>query len=141
MGQVYYTKTHEWLEIEDGLGIAGVTDRLSLEFGKIVYIEMPEVGDEFEQEEMMGISEFVTGDRLRFHAPVSGEVFAINEELADETDLLNNSAEGDGWICKLKIESLRELETLMSREDYELFEEDDYVEDEPYDEDDLVYEV
>lgn len=142
LGQIRYTKTHEWLELGGDTGTVGVTDRLSLEFGKIVYIEMPEVGDEFEQDEVMGTIEFVTGDTLDFHAPLSGEVIAVNRELEDDPYLLNTSAEGDGWICRLLLENPREMELLMSRTDYEVCDEEEEIEpDADYEDGDVDYDL
>ena len=140
MGQIRYTATHEWLELNGEIGTVGITDRLSLEFGDIIYIELPEVGDEFEQDDPMGSIEFVNGETLTFHAPLSGEVIRVNEALDDDPDLLNRSPEGDGWICQMQLENPRDFKELMTRDDYETFD-DEAIED--YDEydDELDYDL
>ncbi len=139
MGQVRYTITHEWLEIDGETGTMGVTDRLSLEFGDIIYVEMPEIGGEYEQEEPMGQIEFANGDTLIFHAPLSGEVTKVNEALDEDPDLLNSSPEGDGWICQMRLEDPREFFILMERSEYETYDDDEVGDFEVYDGDDLSY--
>jgi len=143
LDKVKYTKTHEWIEFEisDGeslfdkkmVGTVGVTDRGQLEHGEVYYVELPEVGDEYEQEEPVCVLELSNGDTFTVHSPVTGEVLKVNEVLLDDPDLINRSPEGDGWIFKIRIEVPRELSILMDRVDYEVYEED---EDEKYDDDD-----
>ena len=148
MDKVKYTKTHEWIEFEianreslfdkEVVGTIGITDRGQLEYGDVDYVELPEVGDEYEQEEPVCALELSNGDTFTVHSPVTGEVVEINEALKDDPDLINRSPEGDGWIFKIRIEIPRELSILMNRIEYDVYEED---EDEIYysDDDDFFF--
>ena len=134
MGDIGYTRKHEWIEVDGNVGTMGVTERLSLLYGKVLDLELPDVGDGFEQGEVMGTLEFVSGETYAFRAPLSGEIIAVNEKLIEEPDLLNLSPEEAGWICKMQIEDLDEFEVLMNREDYELFEEEEQDLEDEFDE-------
>ncbi len=146
MDEVKYTKTHEWIEYEipddespfdrKMVGTVGITYRGQLERGEVYYVELPEVGGEYEQEEPVCVLELANGDTFTVHSPVTGEVLEGNEALLDAPDLTNRSPEGDGWIFKIRIEIPRELSILMNRVDYDVYEEDD---DEKYDDDDDFY--
>jgi len=145
LDKVKYTKTHEWIEFEiaegeslsdrEMVGTVGITDRGQSEYGEVDYVELPEVGDEYEQEEPACTLELSNGDTFTLHSPVTGELVEINEALKDDPDLINRSPEGDGWIFKIRIEIPRELSILMDRADYDVYEEDD--EEILYDDDDF----
>lgn len=126
--EVRYTKTHEWAFLEDGDGevaTVGVSERFLLEKGRIVFIELPEVGAEYEQEEPIGILETDKGVEIPYHAPLTGEVIEVNEDLDRDIDLLNDSPEGDGWIFRMRVEFPDEFDLLMTSKEYESYEEED----------------
>ncbi len=112
-----YTETHEWVEIIGDEAVIGITDYAQHELGDIVYVELPEIGDNVERGEGFGSIEAVKAveDIL---SPISGEVIAINEELEDVPEIINKDAFGDGWIMKLKIADKNELEDLINAEKY-----------------------
>ncbi len=112
-----YTETHEWVEIIGDEAVIGITDYAQHELGDIVYVELPEIGDNVERGEGFGSIEAVKAveDIL---SPISGEVIAINEELEDVPEIINKDAFGDGWIMKLKIADKNELEDLITAEKY-----------------------
>ena len=136
MSEIKYTKTHEWIEVKGSRGTVGITERAQLMYGEIVYVELPSVGEEFEQGDTIGRLEVTDGDTFVINAPVTGEITAINAALADDPDLVNRSPEGDGWVYKMSIESPRELDILMSASEYDEFDEED---DEDFEEDSDLY--
>ncbi|GIX07599.1 MAG: glycine cleavage system H protein [Candidatus Poribacteria bacterium] len=132
----YYTRTHEWIRLEgEDEGIVGVTQRRILEYGEVVAVELPEVGAEYEQHEPIGVIETIEGQEYYYRAPVSGEVLEVNAALEEDPTLLNQSAEDEGWIFRMRIEFPGELDDLMDAEEYEFYEEDseeEYEEDEEF---------
>lgn len=114
-----YTKEHEWIRDNgDGTATVGVTDFAQSELGDIVFVELEDVGFEFEKDESFGTVEAVKTVSELF-APVAGEIVEVNEKLEDEPELVNDDPYGDGWMIKLKISDESELEDLMSATDYE----------------------
>ena len=139
-----FTTTHEWIEVGESDGILGITERIQLEYGDIVFVELPAVGDEYEQDEPLGRVEVADGNTFPIHAPATGEIQEINTALEEDPDLINHSPEGDGWICRISIESPRELDVLMDIDAYNDYEEeeldDEYMDEEDfYDDDDEAY--
>ncbi|MFQ6043418.1 MAG: glycine cleavage system protein H [Candidatus Poribacteria bacterium] len=144
MDRVKYTPTHEWIEVEiiqgtktserNQLGTVGITERIQEECGQITYIELPDVGDEYEQEEPVCNLDLANGDVHTVNAPVTGEVLEVNKALKDDPDLINQAPEGDGWLFKISIDIPRELSLLMDAGEYELFDEDGYERDDEEDE-------
>jgi len=112
-----YTETHEWVEVIGDEAVIGISDFAQHELGDIVYVELPELGDNVERGEGFGSIEAVKAveDIL---SPITGEVIAINEELEDKPETINKDAFGDGWIMKVKISDKNELEDLISAEKY-----------------------
>ena len=111
-----YTKEHEWVSIDDGVATVGITDYAQSELGDIVYVELPEVGDEVEELESFGTIEAVKTVSELF-SPVSGTVEEINEALEDKPELINEDPYGDGWMIKVKITAFNDDE-LLSAKDY-----------------------
>ncbi len=143
MSEVKYTTTHEWIEVGGSEGIVGITERAQLTYGEIVYVELPAVGDEYEQDEIIGRVEVADGKSYPIHAPVTGEIKRFNFDHADDPDLINQSPEGDGWICRISIESRRELDILMTADAYDKYEaealDEEYMDEESFYDDDEEY--
>lgn len=113
-----YTKEHEWIRDNgDGTATVGVTDFAQGELGDIVFVELEEVGFEFEKDESFGTVEAVKTVSELF-APVSGKISEINEQLEDQPELVNDDPYGEGWMIKLEISNPDELDELMTAEDY-----------------------
>jgi glycine cleavage system H protein len=113
-----YAKTHEWAQIEDGNIIrVGITDFAQEELGDLVYIELPELGRKVAAEEQCAVVESVKTASDLF-SPVSGEIVAVNEALADEPEQVNDDAYGT-WLFCIKADDLSGLDTLMSAEAYQ----------------------
>lgn len=111
-----YLDTHEWVLETDGTVRIGLSDFAQDELGDIVYIELPEVGDELEADESFGVIESIKAVS-DMYAPVSGEVVDRNEELFEAPELINESPYDDAWMLEIDVTS--ESDSLMSAEDYD----------------------
>ena len=132
-----YARTHEWVEMEGRAVVTiGISSRALQEFGAVVFIEFPEEGEEFEQDDPLGSIESIDGEVMHIHSPITGEVLEVNTALENSPDLMNRSPEGDGWIVKLSVEVPKELNALMTSEEYEEYEEDLIEEDFKFDDED-----
>lgn len=114
-----YTTSHEWVRIEDSMAIAGITDYAQNQLGDIVFIEFPDVGIVLEKESNAGEIESVKAVG-EFLMPLSGEIIEINERLTDNPELVNTFPFGEGWIIKIKISHLNEIDELLSAKGYEV---------------------
>ncbi|HYW34719.1 MAG TPA: glycine cleavage system protein GcvH [Balneolaceae bacterium] len=114
-----YTSNHEWIrETGDETATVGITDFAQGELGDIVFVELEQPGFEAQKDDRMGTIEAVKTVSDIF-APVSGEIIAINEQLEEEPELVNDDPYGDGWMIKIKISHPAELEELMTPKEYE----------------------
>ena len=112
-----YTKEHEWIKITDDTAIIGITDYAQSELGDIVFVEFPNIGDTFSQNDIFGTIEAVKTLADLF-IPVSGEILEINEELESNPENINSSSYDKGWIIKIKLTSNNEVDALLSSDDY-----------------------
>lgn len=113
-----YSKEHEWVELDDGEATVGITDFAQDELGDIVYVELPQVGDAVSFMKPFGVVESVKAASDLF-SPLSGEVTAVNDRLAESPELVNDDPYGEGWMIKVKVSDRQELEELLSASDYE----------------------
>lgn len=120
LAQRLYSEKHEWVTIEDGIGVVGVSNYAQEALGDIVYAQLPEVDAELEADDECGALESVKA-ASEVYTPVSGVVTEINEALADNPALLNSSPYGDGWLFKLKVTNMAECDQLMDDAAYEKF--------------------
>ncbi len=112
-----YTKDHEWLRVDGKYGYIGVTDFAQGELGDIVFIEIETVGETFAREDVFGTIEAVKTVSDLF-MPVSGEILEVNPALEDSPDVVNKDPYGKGWMVKIAISDLSELDELLSAEKY-----------------------
>ena len=114
-----YSESHEFVKVEGNTAYIGITDFAQSQLGNVVYVELPEEGDEVEAEETFGVVESVkaASDLI---APVSGTVLEVNEALNDEPELVNKDA-FENWIMKVELSDTEQLKGLMSAADYEKF--------------------
>ena len=112
-----YTKDHEWLSLEGDTGTIGITDYAQKELGDIVFVELPEVGQELKVGETMGNIESVKAVSELF-SPVTGTVLEVNQALEDQAELVNQDPHGTGWIVKIRLSDLGELDGLMDAAAY-----------------------
>ena len=112
-----YTEKHDWIRVEGEFAYMGITDFAQDQLGDILFVEMPEVGDEITAGKEYGIIESskVASDLI---SPISGEVVEINERLDDEPEYINEDAY-DAWIVKVKLYDIDELDSLINAESYE----------------------
>ncbi len=115
-----YSKEHEWIKVEGGIGIVGVTDFAQKQLTNVVFVELPEKGKKVEAGKQMDVIESVKSVSDVF-SPISGEVIEVNERLRDNPDIINKDPYGRGWIVKVKMGDMDELDDLMTAEDYEKF--------------------
>ena len=118
MAIVRYTKEHEWIRVEDGVGVVGITDYAQEQLGDIVYVELPKVGAEMAKGGDAAVIESVKA-ASEIYAPVGGEVTAVNEALADSPGTVNTDAMGEGWFFKMKIAGTDEVDRLMDGAAYQ----------------------
>ena len=115
--ELKYSKTHEWLKMEDGVAVIGLTDFAQDELGDIVFINLPEAGDEFGVDDVFADVESVKAVS-DINSPAGGSITAINEELLDAPEKINE-APYEAWLVKMEVSE--EADDLMSAEEYEAF--------------------
>jgi glycine cleavage system H protein len=118
MSMTYYTKEHEWVRIDGDAATVGITAYAAEHLGDVTFVELPAVGKTVKQFDVLCAIESVKA-ASDIYAPVSGTVLAVNEELADRPELVNESAEEAAWMATLKPSDLSETAKLMSREQYD----------------------
>lgn len=114
---LYYTKDHEWLRVEGDEAYIGLTDYAQDSLGDIVYVELPEVDDEFSKEDAFAAVESVKAASDVF-MPVDGKIVEVNEALLDEPGLINEDPY-ENWIAKIEIADKSQLDELLSADEYE----------------------
>ena len=114
-----YSSEHEWARVEGGEVVVGITDFAQTQLGDVVYVELPRVGDQVKLMKVMGVIESVKA-ASDLYSPVTGEVVAVNEEAVSEPQAINDSPYDKGWLVRVRPDSLDELNTLMSAQDYDL---------------------
>ncbi len=112
-----YGEEHEWVKITDGKVRYGITEYAQDELGDIVYVELPEEGEEVKLGDMAGVIESVKAVS-DLYAPISGKIIEVNTELEAEPELLNEDPYGKGWIAVMEIGDESEVESLLSAQEY-----------------------
>ena len=112
-----YTKEHEWVRIDGDMATIGITEFAQGELGDIVYVDVTTVGEDLDTDEVFGTVEAVKTVSDLF-MPLSGQVMELNESLDSQPELVNSDPYGDGWMIKVKMSDLSQVEGLLSAEDY-----------------------
>ena len=120
MSEIQFTKEHEWVLMKDNIALVGITDFAQKQLGDIVSVELPSVGNNFKQNDAMGIIDSVKASS-DIYCPLDGEIVAVNEELLQSPELINKSPFESGWIVKLEPSNISQLENLMTEEQYKKF--------------------
>jgi glycine cleavage system H protein len=113
-----YTEEHEWILVEEGKATIGITDHAQDQLGDVVYAELPEVGKEVKQNDVIATVESVKA-ASEIYAPISGTVTEVNESLGDAPDAINAEPYDGGWLCRMTVADESEIENLMQPEDYQ----------------------
>ena len=113
-----YTESHEWVRLEGDIAIVGITDHAQSELGDIVDFDAPDVGDTVEKGNDLGAIESVKV-ASDIYAPVSGEIVVVNENISDNPESVNDDPYGEGWLVKIKMTSVDELQSLLNATKYE----------------------
>jgi glycine cleavage system H protein len=117
MSTVRFTKEHEYIRVDGDMGTIGITEYAQSQFGDIVFVELPAVGKNIGKGEEAAVIESVKA-ASELYAPVSGEVVEINKAIQDAPSLLNQDPTGEGWIIRLKLSDLHELDELLDEPAY-----------------------
>lgn len=112
-----YTEDHEWLRIDGEDGVVGITAYAAGELGDVVFVELPEVGTQLERAQAFGVIESVkTASDL--YSPLAGEIVAVNEQLVERPELVNDDPYGDGWMIRLRLGDRTEVDSLRDAAAY-----------------------
>jgi len=116
--ELKYSKDHEWLRVEGGNAYIGITEFAQGELGDIVFVDVDTEGEDLEKEEVFGSIEAVKTVSDLF-MPINGEVLSFNKKLEDEPELINTDPYGDGWVIKISISDVSELDDLLDASAYQ----------------------
>jgi glycine cleavage system H protein len=116
--ELHYTKSHEWVRLEDGTATVGITDHAQAELGDVVYVDLPEVGRVLQAGEAFGSIESVKAVS-ELYAPLAGQVLEVNPILTARSELVNSDPYGQGFLVKLKLGDSEGGEPLLSAAEYE----------------------
>lgn len=114
-----YSKEHVWLRTNNNVGTIGITDFAQSELGEMVYVDLPNVGEAFEENQVFGSAEALKTVSDLF-MPIHGKVIETNKKLLQTPTLINNDPYGEGWMLKIEITTLAEFENLFTAEQYKL---------------------
>ena len=115
--ELKYAASHEWARLEGDVVTVGITDHAQDALGDLVYVELPTVGDQVSAGDEAGVVESVKA-ASDIYAPVSGEIVAVNESLADTPETVNSEPYEGGWLYKIKASDVSELDKLLSADEY-----------------------
>ena len=112
-----YTDSHEWIFVDGETAAVGISAHAQKELGEVVFIQLPKVGDKFKAGNEVAVLES-TKAAADIYCPVSGTIVAINEDVKENPNILNTSPEKDGWLFKIALSDLSELDTLLCDQQY-----------------------
>jgi len=117
---LHYSKDHEWVRVDGGEAVIGITDYAQNSLGDVVYVELPKTGEEFAAHQSFGSVESVKAVSEVF-TPVAGEITKINESLAEEPEKVNADPYGDGWMIRVRMSRPEDVDSLLTAAEYEDF--------------------
>jgi glycine cleavage system H protein len=120
----FYSKSHEWIRVDGDVATIGITDHAQHELGDVVFVELPDTGEIFDEGQEFGTIESVKAVSEIF-LPVAGEILEVNKALVDEPNAVNEDPHGDGWLVKVKVTSDGAAAGLMNAAAYEKFVEEE----------------
>ena len=120
MADIRYTRDHEWIRLDGDVGVVGITTYAQSQLGDVVYVELPVIGKRLEKGAEAAVVESVKA-ASEVYSPVGGEVVAVNDALEAAPATVNADAEGKGWFLKLRLADPKQLDALMSAEEYQRY--------------------
>tara|TARA_B100000029_G_scaffold464714_1_gene498846 strand:+ start:698 stop:1069 length:372 start_codon:yes stop_codon:yes gene_type:complete len=120
MPEKKYTEEHEWVEMNGDIATVGITKHAQESLGDIVFIDLPTVGKEVKSNDEICVIESVKA-ASDIYAPIDGEIIETNSNLSDDASIVNQDAENEGWIFKMKISNLNQYKNLMTLDQYLVF--------------------
>ena len=115
-----YSKEHEWVKVQGDIVTIGVTDYAQDQLGEIVFVELPDEGEEFSKDDAFGVVESVKSVN-DVYAPVSGKVIELNDPVVDSPEIVNEDPYNEGWMVKMEMSDPAELKDLMTAKQYEAY--------------------
>jgi glycine cleavage system H protein len=112
-----FTESHEWIKVEDDVGVVGITHHARKELGEVVYVELPFVGKHVKAGEEVAVLES-TKAAADIYSPVSGEIIEINQSLQNFSEKINQHPESEGWLYKIKLVNDAEMDSLLHIQEY-----------------------
>lgn len=119
-GELKYSKTHEWVKVQDSQAVIGITDYAQGELSDIVMVDLPKAGTQVSAEDSIGTIEAVKAVS-DFYSPVSGKVTEVNQELSKAPEFINTDPYGKGWIAKIELSDASQIDDLMDASAYKEF--------------------
>ena len=116
--EIRYTEDHEWIQLKDDIITVGITDFAQSELGDIIFVEFPDLNSEVIAKDSVGTLEAVK-TVADIYSPVSGTIIALNEELEDNPELINEDPYNKGWILKIKINDKNDYNSLLTNDEYQ----------------------
>lgn len=117
--ELKYTKEHEWVKKDGNIVTVGITDYAQGELGDVVFVELPQVGNDVSKDDTFGSIEAVKAVADLF-SPVTGRVSEVNDNLGDQPDIVNTDPYGEGWMVKIEMTDDKQWDTLLSADDYQV---------------------
>jgi glycine cleavage system H protein len=117
MSEVFFSKDHEWIKVDGAVGRVGITEHAAHALGDVTFVELPKVGKQFKQFDVLASIESVKA-ASDIYAPVSGRVVAVNNAVEDSPELVNESPEEKAWMAEIAMDDPGELNKLMTAEHY-----------------------
>ena len=120
MSTLRYTTDHEWVRVEGDTAVVGISDYAQEQLGDVVFVELPDVGTSFAQNDDAAVVESVKA-ASEIYAPIGGKIPEVNDSLVDAPETLNSDPTGDGWMFKISIADASEVDALMDEAAYKTF--------------------
>ena len=120
MSTLRYTTDHEWVRVEGDSAVVGISDYAQEQLGDVVFVELPDVGTSFAQNDDAAVVESVKA-ASEIYAPIGGKILEVNDSLVDAPETLNSDPTGDGWMFKISIADASEVDALMDEAAYKTF--------------------
>ncbi len=117
---LYYTKDHLWVKVDENIAVVGITEYGQSQLGDVVFVELPKVGDFVDAGDKLAVVESIKA-AIDVISPITGKITNVNEELNEEPNLINTEPYGNGWIAEIEMKDPSEIEDLMTAEDYKVY--------------------